>query len=443
MNLPLAQLRDGFRTQLWPIPTLTVLVALLLGLLMPQLDQRWDGGSSDLLFGGGADAARTVLSAISGSLITVTSLTFSLTVVTLQLASSQFSPRLLRTFTRDLLVQGTLGLFLGTFVFALAVLRTVRTEAGGEPAFIPRISVTLAFVLAVVSVLALVVFLGHLTQTIRIESMLKSVHQGASRVVARMDEGTRLTPEAAGRLVPVHASPLLAQSSGFLIEADAKELLRVTGDLDVVVYVSCDPGDSVVAGTPLGWAWSGSGDPLDGQRCDELMDSIDSAITVGFERTATSDVSLGLRQLTDVAVKALSPGINDPTTAVHAISHSSALLCQLSQSLMGPRVFHDDRGVIRLVLSGPEFADVLALGVEQPALYGKGDACVLGRLVTLLREVAWVGGPDVVAPVAAQLDRMRRLVAGAELDPSDRSKLEDEMARTLEAGQGRWERADD
>ncbi len=439
MALPLTQLRDGFRTKLWPIPTLTVVVALLLGLLLPQLDQRWQPSGSDILFGGGADAARTVLSAISGSLITVTSLTFSLTVVTLQLASSQFSPRLLRTFTRDLLVQGTLGLFLGTFVFALAVLRTVRTESGGEPAFIPRISVTFAFVLAVVSVLALVGFLGHLTQTIRVESMLKSVHQGASSVVARMDDGTRLTPEAARRLVPDHASRLLAQSSGFLIDVDDRELQRVSVTHGVVVYVARNPGDSVVEGTPIGWVWNDAGGPIDPEQVDELMEAVNSRITMGFERTGTSDVSLGLRQLTDVAVKALSPGINDPTTAVHAISHSSGLLCQLSQSLLGPRVLHDDKGALRVIVSGPDFADLLALGVEQPALYGKADAWVMARLVTLLREVVWVGGSDVLAPVSAQLDRLRRLVATAELDPNDRSRLEAEIALVLEAGQGRWD----
>ena len=193
MALPVIQLRDGFRTKLWPIPTLAVLAAIGLGLALPHLDDQLDLAGSHLLFGGGADAARTVLSAIAGSLITVTSLTFSLTVVTLQLASSQFSPRLLRTFTRDLVVQGTLGLFLGTFVFALTVLRTVRTETGGEPAFIPRVSVTVAFVLATVSVIALVLFLGHLTQTIRVESMLRSVHQGASDVVSGLADTGELS----------------------------------------------------------------------------------------------------------------------------------------------------------------------------------------------------------------------------------------------------------
>lgn len=439
MATPTAVLRDGFRTKLWPIPTLAVLLALVLSVALPQLDQHLGDGGSDLIFGGGADAARTVLSAIAGSLITVTSLTFSLTVVTLQLASSQFSPRLLRTFTRDLLVQGTLGLFLGTFVFALSVLRTVRTETGGEAAFIPRLSVTFAFVLAVASVVALVLFLGHLTQTIRVESMLKSVHQGASSAVSRLAGGTRIAPEEARSLVPSDAALLIASSSGFLVDVHDGELVDLAVKHDVVVFVGRDPGDSVVAGTPMGHIWRRSGSPLKGQELEELMASVNSHLTLGFERTSTSDTALGLRQLTDVAVKALSPGINDPTTAVHAISHSSALLCQMSHTPLGARVLNDEADATRVVLSGPVFADLLSMGVEQPALYGREDAAVLGRLLMLLREVAWSGGPDVIDPVRAQLDRLRRLVRAAELDPHDAAKLEAEADRVVAAADGRWE----
>ncbi len=440
MVISVAHLRDGFRTKLWPIPALAVLITLVLGLALPQLDQRLAGGGSDLLFGGGADAARTVLSAISGSLITVTALTFSLTVVTLQLASSQFSPRLLRTFTRDLLVQSTLGLFLGTFVFALTVLRTVRTEAGGEAAFIPRISVTFAFVLAVASVLALVLFLGHLTKTIRIESMLRSVHQDASTMVSRVSDEPRLTPEAARRLVPDHATQLLARSSGFLVDVDEHDVVRLAAEQDAVVYIERNPGDSVVADTPMGWVWSAGGNPMEADRCEDLMAAIAARITLGFERTTTSDLALGLRQLTDVAVKALSPGINDPTTAVHALGHSSALLCQLSQISLGPRPLRDADGTVRVVLSRPVFGELLALAVEQPALYGRDDPLVMARLFMLLREVAWAGGQFVAQPVASQLARLRRLLDSTEFDPLDQEVLAAEADRVVAALDGRWDR---
>ena len=188
MTTWLAHTREAVRSRLWPIPVLAVVAALLLGLGVPELDARFDehlsAGVSDLLFGGDADAARSLLGAIASSLITVTSLTFSLTVVTLQLASSQFSPRLLRTFTSDQFVQVTLALFLATFTYALTVLRAVRSDGdGGGAEFVPKAAITLAFVLTVASVLGLVLFLAHLTTQIRVETMLRNVHRDATRTM--------------------------------------------------------------------------------------------------------------------------------------------------------------------------------------------------------------------------------------------------------------------
>ena len=181
MKTLIAHARDAFRTRLWPIPAIAVVGALVLGLGVPELDAVIDDDMpsrvSGWLFGGDADAARSLLGAIASSMITVTALTFSLTVVTLQLASSQFSPRLLRTFTRDRFVQVTLALFLATFTYALTVLRAVRGSGdGGGTELVPQLAVTLAFCLTIASVLGLVLFLAHLTAQIRVETMLRNVH---------------------------------------------------------------------------------------------------------------------------------------------------------------------------------------------------------------------------------------------------------------------------
>ena len=190
---------DAVRTQLWPLPTAAVIVSVGVGVALPRFDRHVDGHLprwlTDVLFGGDPGAARTLLDAVSSSLITVTSLTFSLTVVTLQLASSQFSPRLLRTFTRDVFVQGTLALFLATFTYALAVLRSVRSaDDDGENSFVPRISVTIGFLLAVLSVVGLVLFLAHLTAQIRVETMLRNVHEEASSNASRGHGGQATRP---------------------------------------------------------------------------------------------------------------------------------------------------------------------------------------------------------------------------------------------------------
>ena len=225
-----ASVRDRFRTQLWPLPTAAVLLAITLGVLLPQIEAahpgRVPGPLRDLLFTGGPGAARTVLDAIASSLITVTALTFSLTVVTLQLASSQFSPRLLRTFTRDLVVQATLGLFLGTFAYTLTVLRTVRTGTDTRTEFVPDLSVTLAYLLAVASVIGLILFLAHLAQTIRVETMLRNVRQDATasleRQLAPIEEATNSeAPTPSGTRTVITAT-----TSGFLVSVKEERLLE-------------------------------------------------------------------------------------------------------------------------------------------------------------------------------------------------------------------------
>lgn len=423
-------LRDAWRVQLWPVPTLGVVLGVAAGVGLPRLDAAVDAqlpaALATHLFGGGADAARAVLSAIAGSMITVTSLTFSLTVVTLQLASSQYSPRLLRTFSRDRVVHGTLSLFLATFVFALTVLRTVRTAADEQPVFVPQLSVTLAFVLALASVLALVGFLAHLTGQIRVEAVLRNVHaeagETAEAVTTRRDD-TR-TDRPAPPAPPPSAEPLIAGSSGFLVSVHEEDLLAAAVEADAVVLVEALPGASVVAGTPVGAAWPRTAERFDAETWERLSARTAAAVTTGFERTAAQDIAFGLRQLTDVAIRALSPGINDPTTAVHALGHSSALLGELCERDLGPRVLRDDDALVRVVLHRPDLGDLLDEAVAQPRRYGAGDPAVLARLLVLLDELAWrVRLPEERSAIAGQLGRVRATVEAQAFDAAEVDRL--------------------
>lgn len=437
-----ATLRDRFRTELWPLPTTACAVAVLMGVTLPQLEvgsgELAPAGLQHYLFGGGPDAARTVLSAVAGSMITVTALTFSLTVVTLQLASSQFSPRLLRTFTRDLVVQGTLALFLGTFTYSLTALRTVRTASSSRAEFVPDVSVSLAYVLAVASVVGLVFFLAHLVQTIRVESMLRAVHQDAQATANRELDEAQTVPVSLESMRPQGPSrALIASTSGFLVGVREDDLKEAALRAGIQVVIDVLPGDSIVAGTPVGAVWTL--DPGEGPIGEDILDSLASSLVAGFERTSVQDVSLGLRQLTDVAVKALSPGINDPTTAIHALSHSSALLCGLVQRDLGPRVLRDDEGRVLVVLARPDLASLLHLALDQPARYGMSDPEVLARLLTLLREVAWVGAPHQHPEVKDALSRLMTLVDRADMIPEDRTRLVVGASRVDQAIDGRWE----
>ncbi|GII79128.1 hypothetical protein Sru01_41100 [Sphaerisporangium rufum] len=441
----LGVLRDTLRTQLWLLPSVGVGLAVAAGVGLARVDARIDDDLpawlAGYLFGGGADAARSVLEAIAGSLITVTSLTFSLTVVTLQLASSQYSPRLLRTFSADRLVQLTLALFLATFTYALTVLRTVRAPDEQQALFVPQVAVTTGFVLALVSVLALVMFLAHLAQEIRVESLLRKVHADAEKTVRRILPPRQEASDSAGSTVPVPptgALPLPSPSSGFVVRVDEQALLSAAVQADAVVYLDCCPGSLLIAGTPAGVAWSRTADSLSGETGTDLAAKVAKAIDNRPERSAAHDLTYGIRQIVDVAVRALSPGINDPTTAVHALGHLSSLLCELAGRQLGPRLLTDGHDRIRVVLSRPDFADLLDLAIQQPRHYGGDDPAVLAQLLSMLRDLAWCTAHSQRPAIADQLARVRRHFSERRYDPGELAHF-DGLARQVEAAlAGRW-----
>jgi uncharacterized membrane protein len=441
----LSVLRDAVDTALWPVPIAGVVVAIALGFVLPGLDVVLDDGLPPgvrgFLFSGDAGAARTVLSAVGGSLITVTSLTFSLTVVTLQLASSQFSPRLLRTFSRDPFVHWTLALFLATFTYSVMVLRTVRDGGQSVAEFVPQISITAAVVLTVASVVVLVLFLAHLARQIRVETMLDDVYEDSVETVQRVllrrpeDPSTTLVAPTP----PTETRPIVSAKSGFLVSVDEQDLLDAACSAGAVILVEGFPGGSVVKGTPVGKSWPLAGTPLSQADQQRFDDRVAAAIHAGPERTAAQDVAFGLRQMTDVVTKALSPGINDPTTAVHALGHISALLCEMLDYELGPKLLDDEQGRVRVVLERPDLGDLLNSAVAQPRRYGKGAPNVLARITQLLREVAWrTRDEEQKQAVRDQLKRLRDTVADQDLGTVEKEELSRLDAQVDDALLGRW-----
>ena len=384
--------RSALTGALWPVPTAAIALALGLAVVLPELDQILEDGEQPLayVFGGGPSAARTMLSTIASSLISVTTLLFSLTIVTLQLASSQYSPRLLQTFVRDRVVQVCLGVLLGTFVYALVVLRTVRSaDESGAGAFVPRLSVTVAVVLALASVAALVTFLSHQTRQLRVETMMRDVHVESGETIRRIcrqlvedDQADTPLPD-----VPQRARPVLARHSGFYVQVAEAQLLKVATDCGAVLLLVPRPGDAVIDGTPVAWAWTD--EPSADPPLDDLGAAVEEHLRLSHERSEVGDPSYGLRKLVDIAARALSPGINDPTTAVHALSHISDLLGLVGTRDAWHRRTSDDSGRERLLATSWEFDSLLDLAVTQIRYYGREDPTVLVRLFGLLAEVAW------------------------------------------------------
>ncbi len=425
-----ALIRETVSTRLWPIPLATIILAVVAGVFLPILDAAIDERLPDpvlaALFNGGPDSARAVLSTIAGSLITATSLTFSLTVVALQLASNQASPRLLRLFARDRTVHATLATFLGTFTFSLMVLRTVQNRTDSTAAAVPSISITLCLLLTLTSVIMLTVFLDHLAKQLRVETMMRNVHRDTKRTI----ELVRSTTEDGPETVPADSRPttvntVLASRSGFLHSASRSRLVALATSLDIVMEEEHSIGSSVIAGVPVVSWWSRSGDAMGEDFDVDAFDrSVRSAYPTGYERTSSQDIGYGLRQLVDVTIRALSPSVNDPTTAVHALSHISAVLCQIAQLPVQPAGLLDDDGVLRLIVRPHRFESLLNLAVEQPRRYGVSDPDVVARLYLLLREVALnTTDANHVAAINGQCERLSEAVKTAEYDEPELTRF--------------------
>ena len=430
-----ATVRESFSTQLWPVPLTAIVVAVVSGILLPMLDARIDGKLPDsiraLLFNGGPDSARAVLSTIAGSLITATSLTFSLTVLALQLASSQASPRLLRLFSSDRMVHGTLATFLGTFAFSLTVLRTVQNKTDSTAAAVPSISITICLLLTLTSVVMLTVFLAHLAKQLRVETMLRNVHRETRRTIALVssttEEGLEIIPAGTR---PARVTPVAAERSGFLVSTSRSSIIALAKRFDLVVEEERSIGSSVIAGVPLVSWWPRTGSMVHEEGSEEFdpdafASGVRSAYATSYERTSSQDIGFGLRQLVDIAIRALSPGINDPTTAEHALSHISAVLCSITKLPIQPAGLLDDDGELRLIVRPHRFQDLLELAVGQPRRYGAGDPAVVVRLFQLLREVA-LNTTDSRHrdAIAEQCQRLQDSLAERNFDDTELSRFE-------------------
>lgn len=393
-------------SSLWFLPTVLTLAAAGLATLTVWLDQRGFAvpeGSGFILVAG-AEGARGVLSTIAGSIITVTGVVFSITIVVLQLASSQFSPRVLRSFTQDRSNQLVLGVFIGTFTYALLVLRTVRSEFADYTRFVPTLSVNTAVLLALVSMGFLIYFIDHIARSIQAETIIARVTADALEVVDRLfPEELGAGADELAALEWLQAAPLTvvtAASSGFLQSIDGQKLMRFAEQHDVVLRLEPRIGAFVIAGDPLMSVIRGraAGLPIDALR--------DSAV-VGVERTPFQDVERGLIELTDIAVRALSPGINDPTTALVCVHRLTEVFMRLGMRRFPSSVRKDGAGAVRVIAPRTEFGQLLFLAYARIRVYAERSPAVTAALVESLQRLHARLPEARASAVMAELDRMR------------------------------------
>ncbi|WP_062733936.1 DUF2254 domain-containing protein [Kocuria turfanensis] len=379
---------ETLRARLWFWPAVAGAASALLTLLLTTVRPAPGTAWATAVWPGGQDAASTVLQVVATSIMTATTLTFSLTVVALQLASQQFSPRLLREFARDAKIQAVLAVLVSTFVIALTGLAGMGSEAP-LPVLVPA----LTLVMGLVSAGALVMFLGHIVRSLRVDSMMVAVHEQAAATVAEayLDYEDRSKEPAPGLPGPEGGTLLRAKRSGFVQAIRPGPLVEACAEHGLFLLLGVRPGDHVTEGTPLGSVWTDDGAPA--AAGDVLDEAVAQAVEVGFERTLEHDAALGLRQLTDIAVKAISPSVNDPITA-HAIGYCTDLLARLQHRKLGPQQHVDAAGTVRLVTPDRDHRYYLDLVCAPIRRFGAGEPLVLTALLRMLRACAATARDD-------------------------------------------------
>lgn len=432
MGSPLQQKRlsmEALRGSLWFWPMVVAIVATLLTLCL--LPIRPPAGSWGWLFPGDAQAASTLLQVVATAAMTAATMTFSLTVVALQLASQQFSPRLLREFARDPVTQAVLAILVSTFAVSLTALRGIRPE---QP--LPLVVIALVYVLGIASAGALLGFVGHIVRVLRIDMMMVAVHAEAVATI-----GQTYPPHGDTEKVPTAEDEqrtdgivLTASRSGFVSVIRPGPLVDAARRLGLVLRLDVRPGDHVVRGAPLGILW---GERASESAARELDDVLAEAIDLGVERTAEQDVAFGLRQLSDIAVKAISPGINDPVTAATSMSHSADLLVRLAGRRLGTQEHRDAEGALRLLTPDRDYRYYLDLACGPVRRYGRHEPLVLSAVLRLLRDCAVAARDD---DQRREIARQRELVLAELADDmleDDQERVRDLARRVTDALDGR------
>jgi uncharacterized membrane protein len=431
--------REALRTTLWVVPTATVVVALLLFALTYQLDSRVADGSMALpgwAIAGGSDAARQVLIGIAAAVITVAGVVFSITILALQLASQQFGPRMLRNFIRDRGTQVSLGAFVATFVYSVLTLGSIAHQSAG---FVPHISVTVALVLTLGDLCVLIYFIHHVATSIQLTSVVAGIARDFRSTIRDLNEEAmraRSRVEPTGpELLDVRerleaGAPIPASSSGFLQAVGHDRLVLIAASSDAIISLLHRPGHFVVEGQPLAVVWPVSA-------AGGVSEALTREHIVGSNRTLTQDPGFAVDQLVEVAIRALSPAVNDTFTALNCIDWLGDCLCRVARDPLPDGIYRDADGAIRLIDRAITFDRLVKGAFDKIRQAGRGMPAVLIRQLETLRKVSRAMG--VVAGerevIITHADMILRASEESVTEPSDRRDVQvvhDVLAAELE-----------
>jgi uncharacterized membrane protein len=382
---------EALRTTFWLAPTVLILVAGLLFVVTFELDLAAFHHRLTLpwwVVTGSADAGRQVLIGIAAAIITTVGVVFSITILALTLASQQFGPRMLRNFVRDPGNQMTLAVFVGTFVYSVLVLGSITALPGGD--FVPHLSITTAEALLLVDVAVLVYFIHHIAKSIQLPEVIASIARDLNRAIdaefPNRLEGSEVehSPAAIGDLLEkldVRGATVTARHSGYLQFVSYSRLVDVAEELDAVIRLTHRPGHFVIAHRPLARVWPAGS-------ANQVAAALDAAHVTGPHRTLTQDPVFAIDQLVEIAIRALSPAVNDTFTALTCIDWLSGGLSEISTRSLDEGIYRGRSGKIRLIESDPSYSRMVNRSFDKIRQAARGMPAVIIRLVDALAHIA-------------------------------------------------------
>jgi uncharacterized membrane protein len=426
--------REALRTNLWLVPTVEILAAVGVFAGTHALDRAAYDGTLHLpsfVISGSADAARQILTTTAAAVITVVTLVFSITIATLTLASAQFGPRMLRNFIRDRITQVTLGTFVAVFVYAILVLISIGPSSHGE--FVPHLSVTVTMVLALVDVAVLVVFIDHIAKSIQLPQVIASIAGDLNNAI-EIETSADIPTQKAGpslaevtRLLDEESGVVRAPRSGYLQYVRLDRLVDEAASGGAVIRLLHRPGHFVIEGEPLAEVWPAAETPA-------VVRTLGGAHATGSYRTLTQDLSFAVDQLVEIAIRALSPAVNDTFTALACVDWLSAAMCRVAVRWHPHVVHRDSVGQIRVIAVTIGFGRLVERAHEKIRQASQGmPAVMIRQLAGLTKIVDYTATPEQREVLLGQGEMIMRSAEATVPEPTDLADVRRRHTTLLEA----------
>lgn len=387
MGLRPSEIVSRLNSSYWFVPLIVTLAGVLLALVLLLLDSRFpldSGGPLAVLRPSSAEGARALLSAVIGAMITAISVTFSVTIVALTVAAQHFGPRVLNSFVRQTSAQVVLGTFLATFAYSVLALGAIRGTGTGDDADVPALAVSGAVLLVVISIGALIYYVHHISTTLQIGELAAAIVADLRDVVSRGERPSAAAPIDSVTDIPdppPDASPVAALESGYVQRIDYDSIVAVAAERNAVVWIRREPGAFVVAGTPLALVHPA-------HACDEVLSTAcQRAYLVGRDRTFWHDPEFAVNQLVEIALRALSPGINEPFTAITCIDRLTEGLALIATAPQPEPRRVDRAGRVRIWVRPQTFSRLLRAAFDPIRISAGTNPAIHARLLDSVGEL--------------------------------------------------------